>query len=334
MTSTTSTTSSDGAASTQRLLGASLFRENLFKPFSGWLIIPLWISILFFAIASFMGGVQKREPPPIILGVLIFITLIICIAGFFVVGPNESRAMVLFGHYRGTVRKVGFHWTNPFTSKKQITLRVRTFETGAFETEAVKDQMGKVIREATRSRHPVKVNDLDGNPIDIAAVVVWRVIDTAEALFAVQNYERYVEIQSESALRNLASRYHYDSPDVNGTSLRGSTDLVGAKLKEELDGRLGGAGIEVLESRISSLSYSPEIAAAMLQRQQASAMVAARFKIVEGAVGMVELAMAQIESKKLAVMSAEQKAQMVSNLLVVLVSDRGAQPVVQASGGA
>ena len=333
MTSTTSTISSDGAASKQRLLGASLFRENLFKPFSGWLIIPLWISSLVFDIAIFMDGVRKQEPPPIILAVLIFLALIICIAGFFVVGPNESRAMVLFGHYRGTVRKVGFHWTNPFTLKKPVTLRVRTFETGAFETEAV-EQMGKVIREATRSRHPVKVNDLDGNPIDIAAVVVWRVVDTAEALFAVQNYERYVEIQSESALRNLASRYHYDSPDVNGTSLRGSTDLVGAKLKEELDGRLGGAGIEVLESRISSLSYSPEIAAAMLQRQQASAMVAARFKIVEGAVGMVELAMAQIESKKLAVMSAEQKAQMVSNLLVVLVSDRGAQPVVQAGGGA
>ena len=183
MTSTTSTISSDGAASKQRLLGASLFRENLFKPFSGWLIIPLWIAILVFAIAIFMDGVRKQEPPPIILAVLIFLSLSICIAGFFVVGPNESRAMVLFGHYRGTVRKVGFHWTNPFTSKKHITLRVRTFETGAFESEAVKDQMGKVIREATRSRHPVKVNDLDGNPIDIAAVVVWRVILFRQASF-------------------------------------------------------------------------------------------------------------------------------------------------------
>ena len=244
------------------------------------------------------------------------------------VGPNDSRTLVLFGHYRGTVRKIGLHWTNPFTSKKRVSLRVRTFETGSQQTAALKDPTGKVLQEGTRSRHPLKVNDLDGNPIEIAAVVVWRVIDTAEALFSVDEYEKYVEIQSEAALRNLASQYHYDSPEPGAVSLRGSTDHVGQRLKEELDGRLRGAGVEVLESRISSLSYAAEIAAAMLQRQQASAVVAARQKIVEGAVGMVELAMEQIHAKKLADFTPEQKAEMVPNLLVVLVSERGAQPVV------
>ncbi|MCE9620510.1 MAG: SPFH domain-containing protein [Planctomycetes bacterium] len=322
-------TSGGVSSANQRFLGESQFREKLFKPFSGWLMIPVWIFLLLFSIAMFVGGVKKGEPPTIILAILIFLGLVISLAGFFVVGPNESRVLVLFGHYRGTVRKLGFHWTNPFTRKTRVSLRVRTFETGSSETEAVKDAAGKIIREATRSRHPVKVNDLDGNPIDIAAIVVWRVVDTAEALFAVQKYEQFVEIQSESALRNLASRFHYDYPDAEGMSLRGSTDQVGAKLKEELEGRLGGAGIEVLESRISCLSYAPEIASAMLQRQQASAFVAARFKIVEGAVGMVELALEQIAAKKLAVMTPEQKAQIVSNLLVVLVSDRGAHPVVQ-----
>jgi regulator of protease activity HflC (stomatin/prohibitin superfamily) len=262
-------------------------------------------------------------------GVLFFLSLV----GYFVVGPNDSRTLVLFGHYRGTVRRIGLHWTNPFTSKKRVSLRVRTFETGSQLSAALKDATGKVLQEGTRSRHPLKVNDLDGNPIEIAAVVAWRVVDTAEALFAVDEYERYVEIQGEAALRNLASHYHYDSPEPGAVSLRGNTDLVGQRLKEELDGRLRGAGVEVLESRISSLSYAPEIAAAMLQRQQAAAVVAARQKIVEGAVGMVELAMEQIHAKRLADFSPEQKAQMVTNLLVVLVSERGAQPVVSTGHG-
>ena len=313
-----------------RLLSEAQFRERPFRPLLGWLMVTTWMIVCGFSIALFVGGVEQRDRAPIISGSLLWLPLLVCLFGFFVVGPNESRVLVLFGHYRGTVRKIGFHWTNPFTMKGRVTLRVRTFETGSHDTAAVKDPAGKIIREATRSRHPVKVNDLDGNPIDIAAIVVWRVVDTAEASFAVQDYVRYVEIQSESALRNLASRYHYDYPDAEGASLRGSTDLVGARLKEELEGRLGGAGIEVLESRISSLSYAPEIAAAMLQRQQATAVVAARFKIVEGAVSMVELAMEQIAAKNLAALTTEQKAQMVTNLLVVLVSDRGAQPIVQA----
>jgi regulator of protease activity HflC (stomatin/prohibitin superfamily) len=304
------------------------FHERPFGPISGWLVLPLTLGLLAFAVGSVVMAVRREEPPLVLLAIPGGLLFLLSLVGYFVVGPNDSRTLVLFGHYRGTVRRIGLHWTNPFTSKKRVSLRVRTFETGSQVTAALKDPTGKVLQEGTRSRHPLKVNDLDGNPIEIAAVVVWRVVDTAEALFSVDEYEKYVEIQSEAALRNLASQYHYDSPEHGAVSLRGSTDLVGQRLKEELDGRLRGAGVEVLESRISSLSYAPEIAAAMLQRQQASAVVAARQKIVEGAVGMVELAMEQIHAKRLADFSPEQKAQMVTNLLVVLVSERGAQPVV------
>jgi regulator of protease activity HflC (stomatin/prohibitin superfamily) len=305
------------------------FHETVFRPFSGWLLLPVWLGGLLLAVATFVHGVRTQTPGAILAAVAVAVVTLLCAAGFFVVNPNEGRVLVLFGHYRGTVRKIGFHWTNPFTFKRRVSLRVRTFETGSQTSGTVVDAQGKVLHEGTRSRHPIKVNDLDGNPVEIAAVVVWRVVDTAEAFFAVDDYERYVEIQSEAALRNLASHYHYDSPEPGGTSLRGSTELIGARLKDELDGRLGGAGVEVLESRISSLSYAPEIAAAMLQRQQATAVVAARQKIVEGAVGMVELAMQAIHEKRLADFTPEQKAEMVTNLLVVLVSERGAQPVVQ-----
>ncbi len=301
------------------------FRERPFSPLSGWLVLPLTLGLAACAVAAV---VMADQPPVALLAVPCALLFLLSLFGYFVVGPNDSRTLVLFGHYRGTVRRIGLHWTNPFTLKKRVSLRVRTFETGSQQTAALKDPTGKVLQEGTRSRHPLKVNDLDGNPIEIAAVVVWRVVDTAEALFSVDEYEKYVEIQSEAALRNLASQYHYDSPEPGAVSLRGSTDLVGQRLKEELDGRLRGAGVEVLESRISSLSYAAEIAAAMLQRQQASAVVAARQKIVEGAVGMVELAMEQIHAKKLADFTPEQKAEMVTNLLVVLVSERGAQPVV------
>jgi regulator of protease activity HflC (stomatin/prohibitin superfamily) len=305
------------------------FHETAFRPFSGWLMLPVWLGGLLLAVAIFVHGVRTQTAGAIVAAVAVAVVMLVCSAGFFVVNPNEGRVLVLFGHYRGTVRKIGFHWTNPFTFKRRVSLRVRTFETGSQTSGPVVDGQGKVLHEGTRSRHPIKVNDLDGNPVEIAAVVVWRVVDTAEALFAVDDYERYVEIQSEAALRNLASHYHYDSPEPGGTSLRGSTELIGARLKDELDGRLGGAGVEVLESRISSLSYAPEIAAAMLQRQQATAVVAARQKIDEGAVGMVELAMQSIHEKRLADFTPEQKAEMVTNLLVVLVSERGAQPVVQ-----
>ena len=304
------------------------FRERPFTAISGWLFLPMHLAIAAIGVSQVSQAAKQGGGPPAAAAVALGLAFLVSIFGYFIVNPNESRVLVLFGRYRGTVRAIGLHWTNPFTVKRRVTLRVRTFETGSQHEAPVVGADGKVLREGSRSRHPLKVNDLDGNPIEISAVVVWRVVDTAEALFAVDSYERYVEMQSEAALRNLASRYHYDSPEPGGTSLRGSTDLIGQRLKEELDGRLRGAGVEVLESRISSLSYAPEIAAAMLQRQQAAAVVAARQKIVEGAVGMVELAMEQIHAKRLADFTPEQKAEMVTNLLVVLVSERGAQPVV------
>jgi len=214
-----------------------------------------------------------------------------------------------------------------------MSLRIRTFETGSQSSSEVKDPAsGRVVVAAKRGRgHPIKVNDLDGNPIEIAAVVVWRVIDTAEALFNVEAFEQYVETQSEAALRNLASHYHYDSADDSVMSLRGNTDAVGEKLQSELAARMSKAGVEILEARISSLAYAPEIAAAMLQRQQAGAVVAARQRIVEGAVGMVELALARLEEKKTVELSNSQRASMVANLLVVLCSERGVQPVIAAA---
>jgi regulator of protease activity HflC (stomatin/prohibitin superfamily) len=226
--------------------------------------------------------------------------------GLFVVNPNEARVLQLFGNYVGTATTPGLRWANPFYTKKRISQRVRSFE----------------------SAH-LKVNDKEGNPIEIAAVVVWKVVDTAEATFEVDNYETYVRVQSEAALRNAASSYPYDSHDEeNVTSLRGTTAAVADHLKEEMQQRLQKAGVEVIETRISHLAYAPEIAAAMLQRQQAGAIIAARQRIVEGAVGMVEMALASLAHKGIVTLDEERKAAMVSNLLVVLCGEKAAQPVV------
>ena len=227
------------------------------------------------------------------------------LTGLFMVNPNEGRVLQLFGDYRGTVKEPGLRWANPFYTKKAISQRVRNFETGH-----------------------LKVNDTDGNPVEIAAVVVWKVVDTAEASFEVDNYEHYVHVQSEAALRNLATRYPYDSHDEAQVSLRGSTASVAKDLRHEIHERLAKAGVEVIEARISHLAYAPEIAAAMLRRQQAGAIVAARARIVEGAVGMVEMALAQLAKSTQVQLDEERKAAMVSNLLVVLCADREAQPVV------
>jgi regulator of protease activity HflC (stomatin/prohibitin superfamily) len=227
------------------------------------------------------------------------------LAGLFMVNPNEGRVLQLFGAYRGTVKAAGLRWANPFYSKKRISLRIRNFETGH-----------------------LKVNDTDGNPLDIAAVVVWKVVDTAEASFEVNDYEHYVHVQSEAALRNLATRYPYDAHDDAQVSLRGNTAAVARDLKDEIQDRLAKAGVEVIEARISHLAYAPEIAAAMLRRQQAGAIVAARARIVEGAVGMVEMALALLEKSTQVRLDDDRKAAMVSNLLVVLCADREAQPVV------
>lgn len=228
-------------------------------------------------------------------------------AGFFTLQPNEAAVLLLFGAYKGTVRRAGFHYANPLLRKLKISLRTRNFNTDK-----------------------LKVNDQRGNPTEIAAVVVWRVENTAQASFDVDDYKDYVHIQSESALRHLASRYPYDTTADNELSLRGSMDEVSHTLQQELQDRLAKAGVIVEEARLSHLAYAPEIAGAMLRRQQAEAIVAARLRIVEGAVGMVELALEKLEEKKTVLLDDERKAAMVSNLLVVLCGEQAAQPVVNA----
>ena len=230
---------------------------------------------------------------------------IFLLKGFFMVAPNEAKVMQLFGDYVGTAKTTGLRWANPFFKKRKISLRVRNFESSQ-----------------------LKVNDQDGNPIDIAAVVVWRVVETAEALFEVDDYENYVKVQTEAALRNAATSYPYDSHEDHIVSLRGSTASVAEHLKKEVQQRLEKAGVEVLEARFSHMAYAQEIAAAMLQRQQAGAIIAARKLIVEGAVGMVEMALEQLSHKGIVHLDEERKAAMVSNLLVVLCGEKAAQPIL------
>lgn len=232
-----------------------------------------------------------------------------CWLGFFMVAPNQGRVLQLFGRYVGSERSEGLRWANPLYMKAKVSLRVRNFESGT-----------------------LKVNDSKGNPIDIAAVVVWKVVDTAEALFEVDDYENYVQIQSEAALRNLATTHPYDSFGEEGPDfcLRGSPEEVAVLLKTEVQNRLSKAGVEVIEARLSHLAYAPEIANAMLQRQQASAIVAAREKIVEGAVGMVDLALTKLADQSVVDLDEERKAAMVSNLLVILCGEHAASPVVNA----
>jgi regulator of protease activity HflC (stomatin/prohibitin superfamily) len=249
--------------------------------------------------------VQANAPGAIWMPIVLILVAAISIPGLFVVNPNDARAVLLFGNYLGTARTPGFHWVNPFTSRLRVSMRVRNFESAK-----------------------LKVNDHTGNPIEIAAVVVWRVVDSAEALFEVDDYKNFVQVQSEAALRNLATSYPYDAHIEGETSLRSHTGEVADKLKVEIQDRLAKAGVQVLEARISHLAYAPEIASAMLQRQQASAVVAARSRIVEGAVGMVEMALAELQKKGVIELDSERKAAMVSNLLVVLCSDRHTQPVV------
>jgi regulator of protease activity HflC (stomatin/prohibitin superfamily) len=236
----------------------------------------------------------------VVLGFTVFLLF-----GHFMVNPNQGKVLQLFGEYRGTAKIQGLRWANPLFTKKAVSLRVRNFESSR-----------------------LKVNDNDGNPIEIAAVVVWKVVETAEAVFEVDDFENYVHVQSEAALRNLATSYPYDAHDEHHVSLRGHTSAVAEHLKREIQDRLAKAGVEVIEARISHLAYAPEIAAAMLQRQQAGAIIAARQRIVEGAVGMVEMALGMLSHKSIVALDEERKAAMVSNLLVVLCGERGAQPIL------
>ncbi len=244
-------------------------------------------------------------PASLLVPVLLFSLLAFLCKGLFAVQPNVARVMQLFGRYAGSVREQGLRWTNPFYAHKPVSLRVRNFESGK-----------------------LKVNDSDGNPIEIGAIVVWQVVDTAEAVFMVDDYANFVHIQAEAALRQMATRYPYDAHDGRGVALRSHGKEVNAHLRDEIQERLAKAGVEVVEARISHLAYAQEIAQAMLQRQQASAIVAARTRIVEGAVGMVELALEQLSQRGVVDLDNERKATMVSNLLVVLCGDRATQPVV------
>lgn len=308
-------------------------QEKIVRPKSGYGVLAVCLaSLLITPVLILMAPVMEGRPVVqvgfVVIGILAGLTGFICLFGMVAIAPNDARVFLLFGEYIGTAKDSGFYWVNPFYSKKHISLRVRNFETGSKSVPATHDAAGKVLEKQSRTvGRPSKVNDRDGNPIDISAVVVWKVVNTAEALFEVDDYEDFVGVQSEAALRSLASRYPYDSED-HETSLRGSTDIICDQLRKDIQDRLHKAGVEVIEARLSHLAYAAEIAAAMLQRQQAHAVVAARTKIVEGAVGMVEMALERLSDGKMIKLDDERRAHMVSNLLVVLCSDRHTQPVI------
>lgn len=306
--------------------------EKLAHPMSGWLPLLFCLCGLLFGFGIFVTGAAIGGAGALLIpvGILTFLGSLIGLFGLMAIAPNNSRVLLLFGEYRGTVKQSGFYWVNPFFSKKKVSLRVRNFETGSATRPETKNAQGVVTQTKSRTpSKPSKVNDRDGNPIEISAVVVWKVVDTAEAMFEVDEFEHFVEVQSEAALRNLATRYPYDSRD-DEVSLRGSTNEICDRLREDIQERLEKAGVEVLEARISHLAYAPEIASAMLQRQQAGAVVAARTQIVDGAVGMVEMALDHLKRDEIVELNQDQRAALVSNLLVVLCSDRHTQPVVNA----
>ena len=282
-----------------------MIREKEITPVPG---LPALIGLILMSLVTFPGLIYciKSKIAFGVVGCLVALLLnIICYAGLFMIYPNEAKVLMLFGDYRGTAKKPGLAWANPFYQKVKISSRIRNFETDK-----------------------LKVNDSAGNPIEIATVVVWKVVDTAEALFEVNDYENFVRVQSEAALRNLATGYPYDAHGEDDVALASHTAHISEELKAHIRDRLEKAGVEVIEARISHLAYAPEIAAAMLQRQQAGAVVAARTKIVDGAVGMVEMALDRLREQNLVELDEERKAAMVSNLLVVLCGDRAAQPVV------
>jgi regulator of protease activity HflC (stomatin/prohibitin superfamily) len=276
---------------------------------SGWLALLLGLGSIAGAVVNLVQASQHPLAPGAYIGAAVglFLFGVILLAGCAVIGPNEARVLTFFGKYTGSVRTSGLRWMNPFTSKTPVSLRARNFETAK-----------------------IKVNDIDGNPIEIGAVIVWRVVDTAQAAFDVENFTHFIQVQAESAMRNLAMHHPYDSHDDSSISLRGQSEVVAELLKKEVDERIQSAGCHVVDARIAHLAYAPEIAQAMLQRQQAGAIIAARQKIVEGAVSMVEMALEQLSKRGIVELDTERKAAMVSNLLVVLCGERATQPVVNA----
>ena len=288
-------------------MNATVNTEKPASTLPGLLMLPLLLIVAGILLRFALTALQIGNVLPGVAFLLGSAIAMFCLGGLFVVNPNEARVLQLFGDYAGTAREDGLRWANPFYSKRSIMLRVRNFE-------------------STK----LKVNDHDGNPIEIGAVVVWKVVDTAEACFEVENYEHFVNVQTEAAIRTLASHYPYDAHIEGEFSLRGSADEVAGRLKGEIQQRLEKAGVRVIEARLSHLAYAPEIASAMLRRQQAGAIIAARQRIVEGAVGMVEQALDLLQKGGKVTLDEERKAAMVSNLLVVLCADREAQPVVNA----
>ncbi len=279
--------------------------ERDIRGISGWAALVILIAALAAIIWALVQVIPGGSVPAIIGLFLLLILDAVCFNGLTVVNPNEARVIILFGVYKGSIKNPGFWWVNPLTTRRLLSLRVRNFESGR-----------------------LKVNDRDGNPIEIAAVVVWRIVETFEAVFNVNDYENFLHVQSESAVRILATSYPYDAHEAEGISLRLSVGEVSERLQKEIQERLAKAGIQIIEARISHLAYAPEIAGAMLRRQQAGAVIAARQRIVEGAVGMVEMALEEISRKHVVELDEERKATMVSNLLVVLCSERGVEPVV------
>jgi regulator of protease activity HflC (stomatin/prohibitin superfamily) len=272
---------------------------------NGFLALVMFFVFAAIDIYALRAGILSNNTAILWFFVPFTLFIVIWMMGFTVVQPNEARVLVLFGKYIGSIRESGFWWANPFTDKKRVSLRIRNFNS-----------------------EKIKVNDLHGNPVEIAAVVVWQVVDSSRALFDVDNYVQFVDIQSETAIRALASEYPYDTQQENEPSLRGNVQEISERMKKTVQTRLEVAGVTVIESRISHLAYAPEIAQAMLRRQQAQAIIAARQKIVEGAVGMVEMALRALSDQKIVTLDEDKKASMVNNLMVALVSDREVSPVI------
>ncbi len=282
-----------------------MIREKAASSLSGGFMLLVLLALFVLAPVWLVRSAMRGDGLQVVAAVALWLAAILCLLGLTIVNPNEARVLLVFGSYAGTLRAPGFWWVHPFARRPRVSLRVRNFESAR-----------------------LKVNDHAGNPIEIAAVVVWRVVDTAEAVFEVDDYKNFVQVQTEAAVRNLASNYPYDAHTEGEIALRSHTAEIAARTKTEIQERLTKAGVEVLEARISHLAYAPEIAGAMLRRQQAAAIVAARQKFVEGAVSMVEMAIEQLSQRNVLTLDDERKAAMVSNMLVVLCSDQHTQPVV------
>ena len=280
-------------------------QEREIRGLSGWMMTFVLAALVAGTVFGIVSAARDASPLFVVLWTVALVFACFCFAGLTVVNPNQAKVLTLFGVYKGTIKSAGFWWVNPLTTRRKLSMRVRNFESGK-----------------------LKVNDHDGNPIEIAAVVVWRIVESFEAVFNVDDYEHFVHVQTEAAVRILATTYAYDTHEDGKLSLRSSVGEITERLRHEIQERLAKAGIDVIEARISHLAYAPEIAGAMLRRQQATAVIAARQRIVEGAVGMVELALDEIGRKGVVQLDEERKATMVSNLLVVLCSERGVEPVV------